>query len=174
MKRNHDNAVGISREEILNINSSAIIFDMHIDPLVQATLFGYEIEKEHSLDWKPEFWKNRWAWVLFREIDVFIQRCKRGLFRREYGANPYRLNKCNFFMFHQKRKDIAALPASKAVEDLTFGIHIEGGCFFVMERTQPGMLAPLAGELHPAPDQRRQPDPGAQLIQKLRWKGHGL
>jgi membrane dipeptidase len=68
MKRNHDNAVGISREEILNINSSAIIFDMHIDPLVQATLFGYEIEKEHSLDWKPEFWKNRWAWVLFREI----------------------------------------------------------------------------------------------------------
>ncbi len=43
------------------------IFDMHVDPLIQAALFGYAIEDKHKLDWKPNLGHNRLLWNLLRE-----------------------------------------------------------------------------------------------------------
>ncbi len=44
------------------------IFDMHVDPLVQATLFKYDISKSHKYDWKPDPGNNRILWNFYRDF----------------------------------------------------------------------------------------------------------
>ena len=53
---------------VKDIHNNAIIFDLHIDPLLQSVLFDYRIDEMHEPDWMPGAWQNQWAWRLLRDV----------------------------------------------------------------------------------------------------------
>jgi hypothetical protein len=62
--------------------------------------------------------------------------------------------------------------AAEAMEKPLILDNIERRCLFVVERTQPGLLAAVSGKPDTAPDQIAKRDPAAQLVEKSRWEGH--
>jgi microsomal dipeptidase-like Zn-dependent dipeptidase len=42
------------------------IFDMHVDPLVQAAIFSYDVSEKHDLTWKPRWGDNKVLWGFLR------------------------------------------------------------------------------------------------------------
>lgn len=54
-----------TKTEILNTRKR-IIVDLHVDPLIQHFLFGYQVDREHGEGWQPK--KRRW---LFRSLMAY-------------------------------------------------------------------------------------------------------
>ena len=73
---------------------------------------------------------------------------------------------------HDEADHIAMGAAAEAVIEVLFLVDRERRRLFVVERAQPGMFAPLAGELDPPADEGCQPDPGPQFVEKMWRKGH--
>jgi hypothetical protein len=62
-------------------------------------------------------------------------------------------------MFHDKPDTVTAFSASKTLENVTGGGHIEGGRFFMVERAKSGQVASLSPQGYEILDDLL--DPGA-------------
>ena len=47
-----------------NLHQESIVVDLHVDPIIQQTLFGYHLSDSHSANWKPE--KKSWLYNLVK------------------------------------------------------------------------------------------------------------
>ncbi len=62
--------------------------------------------------------------------------------------------------------------AAEAVKEALVLDHVKRRGLFVVKRAEAGIFATLASQPHPPADQFAQRDPGAQVVEKARRKGH--
>ncbi|MFQ5771802.1 MAG: membrane dipeptidase, partial [bacterium] len=58
----------IISEEARKLHEESIVVDLHIDPILQHFLFGYDLREEHHASWKPR--KRR---LLFHLISLYAK-----------------------------------------------------------------------------------------------------
>ena len=56
-------------EEAKKLHEQSIVVDLHIDPIIQQFLFGYDLSEEHDSTWKPH--KKRWLFGLLQGFANF-------------------------------------------------------------------------------------------------------
>ncbi len=83
-----------------------------------------------------------------------------------------RLQKVEVVGAHRKADRVAMRTAAETVKEGFVLDHVEGRGLLVVERAEPGQLAPAPRQPDAAADERRQRDPAAQLVEKARRKGH--
>lgn len=55
-------------DEARKLHQEIIVIDLHVDPIIQQFLFGYDLSEEHDSSWEPQ--KRR---LLFRSIQVYAK-----------------------------------------------------------------------------------------------------
>ncbi|MFQ5650090.1 MAG: dipeptidase [bacterium] len=53
-------------DEAQKLHAESIVVDLHVDPIIQQFLFGYDLREEHTARWRPQ--KRRWLFYLTQAL----------------------------------------------------------------------------------------------------------
>ena len=100
----------------------------------------------------------------------------RDLRQRHAGELRHALNRLgerDALGLHQEVEDVAVLAGGEVEPHHLRVIHEKGRSLLLVERRQALHLPPRADKLHPAPDNLRDGDAGAQFVEELGREAHG-